>query len=100
MNEERMAMQIERDLVSGKSSGSTALAVINIAEQTQACVPGCTRQLLQGGRQAEGAQDQVRRSNGLKLGTRGRLSSGSQPESEPFHRRFQDPEHHWLMSSD
>ena len=35
MNEERLAMQIERDLVNGKASGSTALAVINIADQTR-----------------------------------------------------------------
>ena len=35
MNEERQAMQIERDLVGGKASGSTALAVINIADQTR-----------------------------------------------------------------
>ena len=35
MGEERKAMEIERDLVRGKTSGSTALAVINIAEQTR-----------------------------------------------------------------
>jgi Protein of unknown function (DUF2786) len=34
MNEERLAMQIERDLVGGKSSGSTALAVVSLEEQT------------------------------------------------------------------
>jgi Protein of unknown function (DUF2786) len=35
MRDERKAMEIERDLVQGKSNGSTALAVVSISEQTR-----------------------------------------------------------------
>ena len=100
MNDERRAMEVERDLVQGKTSGSTALALAGIGEQTiMAYKEASPRVLQQGGQQERQLwRRQLRTVTGDPSAFEAGQRAGLIPQPEPLHRRFQHKETHRVMN--